>query len=202
MKEKAGAVADQTRQGAGEVAQAATERAAEVKDETVRQARDLLGEARGHISREAGEQHRNLVTNLRSLSSELGSLVDRSEQRGPATDIVAQARERMDGVVDWLDRREPGELVNELRDLARRRPGTFLIAALGAGVLAGRLTRGAVDAHTDGGRSASDGRHAAAQAPAGGVPAPATPEPGRPGTDAVGPGGAGTGRYGENGVAL
>jgi hypothetical protein len=46
----------------------------------------------------------------------------------------------------WLEQREPGELLDEVRALARRKPGTFLLGALAAGVVAGRLTRGAVDA--------------------------------------------------------
>lgn len=149
MKDKATAAADQGRQAAGQVAQTAGEHVQEVKEEAAKQARDLMGEARQHVSQQVGGQHQNLVANLRSLSSELGSMADRSEQSGPATELVSQARERVNGVADWLDGREPGDLVDELRTFARRRPGTFLLGALAAGVVAGRLTRGAVAAHTD-----------------------------------------------------
>ena len=38
--------------------------------------------------------------------------------------------------------RDPGALLDEVRSFARRKPGTYLAIALGAGVLAGRLTRG------------------------------------------------------------
>jgi len=149
MKEKAADAVDQGKQAAGQVAQSATERAQEVKQEAARQARDLAGEARQHVRQQAGEQHRAVVDNLRSLSAELGSMVDRSEQSGTATELVAQARTRVDGVASWLDERQPGDLVDELRTFARRCPGTFLLGALAAGVVVGRLTRGAVAAHTD-----------------------------------------------------
>ncbi|HKC26518.1 MAG TPA: hypothetical protein VKB75_00770, partial [Jatrophihabitans sp.] len=43
----------------------------------------------------------------------------------------------------------PGDLVDELRRFARRRPGAFLMGALAAGVVAGRLGRGVVAAHTE-----------------------------------------------------
>jgi len=149
MKEKATEAVDQGRQAAGQVAQTAGEHVQEVKQEAARQARDLMGEAKQHVSQQVGGQHQNLVSNLRSLSSELGSMVDRSEQPGTATELVSQAHQRVNGIADWLDGREPGDLVEELKTFARRRPGTFLLGALAAGVVAGRLTRGAVAAHTD-----------------------------------------------------
>jgi hypothetical protein len=62
---------------------------------------------------------------------------------------VSQARGRVDDVANWLDGRQPGDLLGELKSFARRRPGTFLLGALAAGVVAGRLTRGAVAAHSD-----------------------------------------------------
>jgi hypothetical protein len=42
-----------------------------------------------------------------------------------------------------LDGKEPSELLDDVRQFARRRPGTFLLGALAAGVVVGRLTRGA-----------------------------------------------------------
>src|SRR4051794_41401367 len=57
MKENAAEAAGRSKQAAGEVAQSATERAGEVKDEAGHQARDPIGEARGHGSRPAARQH-------------------------------------------------------------------------------------------------------------------------------------------------
>jgi hypothetical protein len=158
IKDRATEAMDQGRQAAGDVAGTATEQVQQVKEQAVQQARDLVGEARQHVDRQVSDQHRSLVANLRSLSGELGSMVDRSDQSGTATQLVGQARQRMDGVADWLDARQPGDVVNELKNFARRRPGTFLLGALAAGVVAGRLTRGAVAAHTD---QQPSGQHAA-----------------------------------------
>ena len=154
-RERAAQAADQGKQAAGDVARTATEKAQDVGQEVTRQARDLLDEARGHVSRQAGEQHQNLVANLRSLSSELGSMAGNSEQHGLATELVSQAQERIDGVVQWLDGKQPGDIAGEVRSFAQRRPGAFLLGALAAGVVAGRLTRGVVAAHSDDGPGAS-----------------------------------------------
>ena len=51
--------------------------------------------------------------------------------------------ERGYAVADYLGNKNPMELVQELRSFASRRPGAFLLGALGAGLLTGRLVRGA-----------------------------------------------------------
>lgn len=151
MTDRASDAAGQGKQAASDVASAATDRARDVKEETARQARDLLGEARGHLSQQADEQHRNLVTNLRTLSNELGSM--HSDQPGIASELVGQARTRVEGAADWLENRRPGDLVDEVRSFARRRPAVFLLGAAVAGVAVGRVTRGAVAAHSEDGGS-------------------------------------------------
>src|SRR6185312_16754235 len=48
----------------------------------------------------------------------------------------------------WLEQRDPGSVLDEVRDFARQRPLAFLGIALGAGVVTGRLVRG-LSADTD-----------------------------------------------------
>lgn len=149
MKEKASGAAEAGKQGVGDVAQTATDKAKDVAQETSRQARNLVGEARSQLTEQASTQQQGLATNLRSLGDELGSMADRSDQPGVATELVAQARDRVHDVASWLEGREPADLLDEVRAFARRRPGAFLVGALLAGVVAGRLTRGVIASHTD-----------------------------------------------------
>jgi hypothetical protein len=53
------------------------------------------------------------------------------------------------GVAGWLESREPGDLVAEVRSYARRNPGTFLVGAALLGVVAGRLTRNVAAVSSD-----------------------------------------------------
>jgi len=149
VKDKATESAQAGKEAVGDVAKTAAGQAKEVADEAKTQARDLAGEARTQLRNSAGEQHRNAVSNLRSLSEELRSMAGSSEQNGVATDLVSQAADRTHSVADWLDQRRPEDLLDEVRRFARRRPGAFLLGALAAGMVAGRLTRGAVAAHSD-----------------------------------------------------
>jgi hypothetical protein len=148
-KNKAADTAAAGKQAAGEVAQTAVGKAQDVAQEAKAQVRNLAGQAQDQLRDQAGTQHRHLVTNLRALGDELASMADNSEKSGPATDLVGEAGARAHSTASWLDDREPGQLVDELRSFARRKPGVFVLGALAAGVLAGRLTRGVVAAHQD-----------------------------------------------------
>jgi hypothetical protein len=154
MTDKATESAQAGRDAAGEVAQTAAGQAKQVAAQAQSQTRNLVGEARDQLRSQAGDQQRHAVTNLRSLGQELGSMAGNSQQSGLAADLVRQAADRTHGVADWLDGRQPEDLLEELRRFARRRPGAFLLGALAVGVVAGRLTRGAVAAHSQ--DSASD----------------------------------------------
>jgi vacuolar-type H+-ATPase subunit H len=162
VKDKASDSVDAGKQAAGEVAQTATDKAKDVAQETKKQTRDLIGEARDQLNHQAGAQHRSLVNNLRALAEELGTMAGGSEDGGVATDLVGQAGDRAHGAADWLDRREPGDLLGELRTYARRHPGAFLLGAAAAGIMAGRLTRGVVAARSDDSDSAPANHRTAA----------------------------------------
>lgn len=69
-------------------------------------------------------------------------MADGAEQPGMGTDLAREVSQRTDAFAQWLEEHEPGDLIAAAKSFARERPGTFLALAAGAGVLAGRLTRG------------------------------------------------------------
>ncbi|SFT80389.1 hypothetical protein [Arthrobacter sp. ov118] len=129
--------ADSAQTVAGTVQTEAANVAAEVKTN----ARDLLYQAKSGLTEQAGTQQQKAAEGLRSISSQLHSMASASDQPGVASDLVRQAAERSSAVAGWLDRRNPDSLLDEVKSFARQRPGTFLLLAAGAGVLAGRLSR-------------------------------------------------------------
>jgi hypothetical protein len=132
------------------VAQTATGQAREVVSETARQARDLLGEASGQARDQASVQQQNAARQLRAVADELQEMAAKSGQSGVATEVAQQAAGRIHGAASWLEQREPADLLQAVRDFARRRPGVFLAGAAVAGLAAGRLTRGMTDAARSG----------------------------------------------------
>jgi hypothetical protein len=156
-REQAGRVGETAADAGRDVATTTREEAGEVTREARRQARNLATEARQATSRQLeGEQHR-LAKSLHSLSDELNSMADRSDQHGMATELARQAAAKAQDFAGYLDQREPGDLIEEVREFARRRPGTFLLGALAAGVAVGRLTRGAASAKSAESTGASQG---------------------------------------------
>ena len=144
-RDEAASVGQHAREAGGQVAQTATDQARQVAAETGRQARDLLGEAQGQALDQASTQQQKAAQQLHSVADEMGQMAANGGQSGVATEFARQAADRMHGAASWLEQREPGDLLNEVRNFARRRPGTFLIGAAVAGLAAGRLTRGLKD---------------------------------------------------------
>lgn len=141
VKEQGSQVAQGTSQTGSRVAHTAAEQGKQVVQETGRQAHEVVDQAQAQLMEQASAQQKRAASGLRGLGDQLRSAVDKSEQPGPAVDLVRQASDRISRVADWLEQREPGQVVEELREFARRRPGAFLGGAAVAGMLFGRLTR-------------------------------------------------------------
>jgi len=140
-KDEAAELKRQAADSAQTVAETAKTEATNVAAEVKTNARDLLQQAKSDLTDQAGAQQQKVAAGLRSVSTELHSMASASDQPGVATDLVRQAAERSSAVASWLDGRDPGSLLTEVKSFARQRPGTFLLLAAGAGVLAGRLSR-------------------------------------------------------------
>lgn len=169
-KDEAGEVTRQAADSAQNVAETAKSEAANVAAEVKTNAKDLLYQAQSDLTGQAAAQQQKVAGGLRSISTELHSMASASEQPGVATDLVRQAAERSSAVAGWLDERDPGSLLAEVKSFARQRPGTFLMLAAGAGILAGRLSRSL----SAGAPAATDASATKAQA---GEPSPATRVP-------------------------
>ncbi|RZS90827.1 hypothetical protein EV189_0056 [Motilibacter rhizosphaerae] len=167
-KDEASGVAQQAAAAGGQVASTAKDQASQVLGEAASSARDLLGEAKAQGSTQAVAQKDRAVGSLRTLADELQSMVDGGgAQGGVAGELARQASSRAHDIAGWIESREPGELLEEAKDYARRKPGTFLIGAAIAGVLAGRLTRGTVAAAHQESSTTTPGRHSAEVVPVG-----------------------------------
>jgi len=144
------------------VAGVAKEQAANVGAEAGRQAKDLLAQASTEVSQQASQQQQRLAQGVRALSDELRKMTQSGEQSsGPATDLARQGVQRAQDLASWLEQREPRELLDEVKTFARQRPGMFLMLAAGAGLLAGRLTRGLKDTASDQAEASQGGTYGA-----------------------------------------
>lgn len=154
-KDRAAGVASHATGAAADVKDTAVDQARQVKDETVRQAKDLVGEARMQATTQAREQTQRVSGNLNSIADELRKMADNGDG-GMAADAAHQIADRAHRAAQYLDGREPGDLLDDVRGFARRRPGAFLAGMAALGFLAGRVGRGVKDASDDGGADRDD----------------------------------------------
>jgi len=141
-KQEAGNVAQGAAQAGQQVAGTVKDQAANVTAEAGKQAKQLLSQAQSELSGQAAAQQERVASGLRSVADQLHGMADGSTEPGMATDLAREAADKANQVAGWLDNRDPGAVLDEVRSFARKRPGAYLAIALGAGVLAGRLTRG------------------------------------------------------------
>jgi hypothetical protein len=130
-------------QVAGTAKEEATKVAAEAKDK----ATDLLADVKSQVDEQSKTQLTNLASKLGELADEIQSLVDGSDASGTVSGVAQQLADKTHQLSSHLDSRQPLDLLDDVRTFARRRPGAFLAGAAVAGVVAGRLTRGAKASH-------------------------------------------------------
>jgi hypothetical protein len=136
-QQAAGTAADETKHVAGVAQGEAQNVAAEAKS----QVQDLVGQATSQVEEQSRTQLGRLAETLRSYGDDLHQMASQSD--GPASGLAREAAERVQGLSSHLEGREPRDLLDDVRSYARRKPGVFLGGALVAGIVAGRLTRGA-----------------------------------------------------------
>jgi hypothetical protein len=144
---------------AGRVAEVAKGQAQQVASEIGTQARDLVDELKTQVHDQSVTQRDRLVDNLRRFGDDLDSMRQSSSSPGLATNLTGMLASKAREVSTFLSDHEPGDLIEEVRQFARQRPGTFLLGAAVAGVIAGRLTRGAAASNDSTSPAGSSGRH-------------------------------------------
>jgi hypothetical protein len=126
-----------------QVAGTAKSEAADVVAEAKDKATDLLADVKTQADEQSKTQLKNLAAKIGELADELDGLVRGSDTGGTVTDAAQQLADKTRQLSSHLDSRQPLDLLEDMRSFARRRPAAFLGGAAVAGVLAGRLTRGA-----------------------------------------------------------
>ncbi|GAA5122053.1 hypothetical protein GCM10023339_39820 [Alloalcanivorax gelatiniphagus] len=157
------------------VAGTAKDEALNVAGTAKEQARNVVGDAKqqvtSQLSEQATTQRDNLSQTLRTLGDDLQQMAQgQGPAQGMAVDLAQEVSDRVRALGSHLENRDPSQLLDEARDFARRRPGTFLLGALAAGVVAGRLFRATADGAAAASLAETSGTARATQTPGTDVP--------------------------------
>lgn len=134
-------VAGDAKDKAANVAGTAKEQASNVASELTDHAKQLFGQASGTLKEQAADQQQRAAGGLRSIGEQLGRMAENDDEQGVASKVVRDLSSRATSVAGYLEGRDPGSLLDEVKSFAAKRPGTFIAIAAGAGLLAGRLTK-------------------------------------------------------------
>jgi hypothetical protein len=127
--------------GAVGVARTAGDEVRQVGRTAAGQARDAGIDVRQRVREELDRQHRQVVGRVDTFAEQLDSMA-RERPDTPAGELVGMLAARSHSFAAYLDQHGPDQVLREVEDFARRRPGTFIVAALAAGFVAGRLGKG------------------------------------------------------------
>lgn len=132
-------------QAAGDIKDTAQEQVQRVGAEAKRQAHNVAADVRDRVGEQARTQNDKLVGTIRQTADQLDEMRgDRADS--PAATVVARVADGGRQLADYLDRNGPEGVLQEVQDFARRRPGAFLVTALAAGFVVGRLGKGVAKA--------------------------------------------------------
>jgi hypothetical protein len=140
-RDDAAQVMQVARDAGADVARTARDEAGHVAREATSQAHRVTDDLRQRVRDELHRQHRGVVDRAGMFAEELYTMAGEQPQT-PARELVGLLAARSSAFADYLDQHGPEKVLDELQDFARRRPGTFIVAAVAAGFVVGRLSKG------------------------------------------------------------
>lgn len=158
-----GSTAEAAKEQAGAVASTAKEQTKAVAADAKAEARRLAEETRHRLRTQAAEQKSRLAETMRDVSYQLqGVARGEAPPQGLVADVTRQAADTTAQLARQLEAKQPEDLLDDVRRFARQKPGMFLLGAMAAGFVTGRLLRAAdtgsvVEAAKSGAQTGGDG---------------------------------------------
>jgi hypothetical protein len=135
-------VAATAKGAAGDVASTAVEKAAEVTQEATAQVRNLVAETTTQVRSQAEAQTTKVAEGIAGLSDQIRALVDgRPDEAAALREYLQQGATKLTALSDRIQTQGLEGTIDDVQRFARRRPGVFLLGALGVGFGVGRLLR-------------------------------------------------------------
>lgn len=146
-KDKTNSATSTVKSEASNVASTAKDEAANVASEATAQVKNLTSEATSQVSEKVNEKAHSqrdvLADFVRTFSSDLEKMASGQHASGPAADWARKASVQLSNIGDSIAQKDPSELLTDVQQFARRKPGVFLAVAATAGVVAGRFVSAA-----------------------------------------------------------
>jgi hypothetical protein len=144
--------AQHAKSAVGEVAETAKGQTQAVAGEAKQQARQVVHQLKGRVGDQAHQQSQRAAQGIRQWADDLAAMGEGAKPDSPVSGVVQQVADQGRRAADYLDQHGLAGAVDDLQTFARRRPGAFLLGAVAAGFLIGRVAKASGGA-TSGGPS-------------------------------------------------
>jgi hypothetical protein len=148
VSDRAKPAGEVAKEGAQEVTGTAKEQGREVAREARDQARSVASDLRGSVTGQARTQNQRLAGGLRQAADQFHKMGPGDDS--PADQVVRRLGDGGRRAADYLENRGPEGLLEDVQGFARRKPGTFLLAAAVAGFVIGRFGRAVMSTQSSG----------------------------------------------------
>lgn len=151
---EAAEVATTAAESVRDVVEEASAQVKSVATQTRQQIDELVGKSRDELRLQAEQRGSQAAGQLRTLSEQITALTEgRPESAGPLVGYLGDIEGQVRQLASRLEHGGAQGLVDDVSSFARRRPGLFLAAAVGAGFVAGRVARATSANQRDDGRA-------------------------------------------------
>ncbi len=138
---------------ARDVTETARQQVEVVASEAKDHAQHLARRTKEELRAQADERATQFSNSLRDVGSQLRSLANGNAQEGMVADLSRDLGHRVQGFADRIDQGGFDGVIDDVRRMARRRPGMFLAGAAAAGFVAARLFRDLQEVQGEGDRA-------------------------------------------------
>jgi hypothetical protein len=126
---------------AGAVAGTVKQETKNVAQEAQKQATSALHQVQDDVRARADEEAAKFAETLHGTSSQLASMAGAADGNGVVASLVREGANATEKLASRLEDGGVEAIMADARSWARRRPGAFLLGAVAAGFVAGRLVR-------------------------------------------------------------
>jgi hypothetical protein len=141
VAEAASDVTATAKEQAASVANASMDEAKSVANNATSHAKEVLSQSRAQLRQQADEQFRSFSGTLSDIGRQLTSMTQGQPQQGVVADVANDLASQLSRLADRADQRGVDGLLQDVSRFARNKPGLFLLASFGGGVVSGRLLR-------------------------------------------------------------
>lgn len=113
-----------------------------VREAAKRNAQNLMEKAEEQARSKLNATQKDIGHTLSSVASSLlNSSTQLRDEQNAAGEYVGRAAEQLDRLAHYIQSADPGEVADNIRDFARRRPAVFIGAAFALGVIGARFLK-------------------------------------------------------------